>query len=271
MGDDVRRPAAGRRLVALRHDNARNGAPAVMNRSTAERDQLASTGAACGSPAGAAAATTRIRELLNRRELAATRHRLAIRRGMTLDEPDMLTLAHLALDGQLTPSQLRHALGYSSGGIDAVERRLERDGHVTRHANPTDGRSRLIRPAPAVVRAAAAGFAPRPGAPYRRRRRSSARCARDKRESPVGCRRRPPRTNGTSAGPPPAGCCFACDCERVRVWRRRPTVREDLHVGARASPCSRSGVGLRDGHAADPPLRGRDVSPCSTLRTRRRS
>jgi hypothetical protein len=29
--------------------------------------------------------------------------------------------------------------------------------------------------------------------------------------------RRPLRTNGSSAGPPPAGCCFACDCERVRV------------------------------------------------------
>jgi DNA-binding MarR family transcriptional regulator len=131
-----------------------------MNRSTAERDQLASTGDACGSPAGAAAATTRIRELLNRRELAATRHRLAIRRGMTLDEPEMLALAHLALDGHLTPSQLRHSLGYSSGGITAVVRRLERDGHITRHANPSDGRSRLIRPAPAVARAAAAGFAP---------------------------------------------------------------------------------------------------------------
>jgi DNA-binding MarR family transcriptional regulator len=72
----------------------------------------------------------------------------------------MLALTHLALDGQPTPSQLRRALGCSPGGITAVVRPLERDGHITRHANPSDGRSRLVRPAPAVARAAAGGFAP---------------------------------------------------------------------------------------------------------------
>ena len=72
----------------------------------------------------------------------------------------MLALAHLALNGELIPAQLRHALGYSSGGVDAVVRRLERNGHITRHTNPADGRSRLVRLTPTVAQAATAAVAP---------------------------------------------------------------------------------------------------------------
>jgi DNA-binding MarR family transcriptional regulator len=120
---------------------------------SASADELASL-------AGEETATKRIRELLNRRELAATRHRRAARRSLALDEAEMLALSHLALHGQLTPAQPRHALGYSTGGVDAVLRRLERDGHATRHRQPTDGRSRLVQPAPELVEAASAAFAP---------------------------------------------------------------------------------------------------------------
>jgi DNA-binding MarR family transcriptional regulator len=130
-----------------------SGTRAELVTSSARADELVSR-------AGDETATKRIRELLNRRELAATRHRRAIRRSLALDEAEMLALSNLALHGHLTPTQLRHALGYSTGGVDAVLRRLERDGHATRHRHPTDGRSRLVRPAPELVEAASAAFAP---------------------------------------------------------------------------------------------------------------
>jgi DNA-binding MarR family transcriptional regulator len=130
-----------------------SGTRAELVTPSANADELASR-------AGNETATKRIRELLNRRELAATRHRRAIRRSLALDEAEMLALSHLALHGHLTPTQLRHALGYSTGGVDAVLRRLEREGHTTRHQHPTDGRSRLVQPAAQTVEATSAAFAP---------------------------------------------------------------------------------------------------------------
>jgi hypothetical protein len=32
------------------------------------------------------------------------------------------------------------------------------------------------------------------------------------------------RTNGSSPGSPPAGCCFACDCERLRAHEEHDPV-----------------------------------------------
>jgi hypothetical protein len=52
------------------------------------------------SHAATNSATPRVRELLNRRELAATRHRLAVRRRLALDEAEMLAIEHLALHHQ---------------------------------------------------------------------------------------------------------------------------------------------------------------------------
>ncbi|HEX8103685.1 MAG TPA: MarR family transcriptional regulator [Solirubrobacteraceae bacterium] len=101
-----------------------------------------------------------LRRLLNRRELAAARHRSALSRQLGLTESEMLAVAHLAQRGQLSPSELGGLLGLSSGGISALVARLQEAGHVVREAHPTDGRSNLVRLAPALVRRAGAAFAP---------------------------------------------------------------------------------------------------------------
>jgi len=87
----------------------------------------------------------RIQEHLTRRELAATRHRFAVRRSVALDEAEMLALP-TAVRGQLTPTHLRHALGYtpaesmrSSGGSSATG--TPRDSGT----RPTAGAASLCR------------------------------------------------------------------------------------------------------------------------------
>ena len=101
-----------------------------------------------------------LRRLLNRRELAAARHRSALSRRLGLAESEMLAIAHLAQRGQLSPSELGALLGLSSGGVSALVARLEEAGHVEREAHPTDGRSNLVRLSPALVRRAGEAFAP---------------------------------------------------------------------------------------------------------------
>lgn len=65
-----------------------------------------------------------LRRLLNRRELAAARHRSALSRRLGLTESEMLAVAHLAQRGQLPPSELGALLGLSSGGVSALVARL---------------------------------------------------------------------------------------------------------------------------------------------------
>lgn len=86
-----------------------------------------------------------IRRLLERRELASRRIRSALGHRLNLSDPEMLVLAHLESQGELTPSRLAKLLDLSSGGMTALLQRLERDGYVTREAHPTDGRSCVIR------------------------------------------------------------------------------------------------------------------------------
>jgi DNA-binding MarR family transcriptional regulator len=50
-----------------------------------------------------------------------------------------------ALPHQLTPTELYRALLISSGGLTKILHRLEAAGWIDRPANPTDGRSRLVR------------------------------------------------------------------------------------------------------------------------------
>lgn len=105
-----------------------------------------------------------IRQLLNRRDLAATRHRAAVSRRLALSETEMLAVAHLAQHGRLTPSALAELLDLSSGGVTALVQRLELAGHIERTRHPTDRRSVQLELAPALVARAAAAFLPLVGA-----------------------------------------------------------------------------------------------------------
>jgi len=102
----------------------------------------------------------RIRQLLNRRELAATRHRSAMSRHLGLSESEMLAVAYLAQRGQLSPSEIGVLLDLSSGGVSALVQRLEHAGHVDREPHPTDGRRNLVRLAPGLVERAGRAFGP---------------------------------------------------------------------------------------------------------------
>jgi DNA-binding MarR family transcriptional regulator len=101
-----------------------------------------------------------IRRLLDRRDLAAARHRSAIGRRLGLGETEMLAVAHLAQHGELTPTRLGELLDLSSGGASALVQRLEAAGDVVRRAHPTDGRRSLVRLSAPLVRRAERAFAP---------------------------------------------------------------------------------------------------------------
>jgi DNA-binding MarR family transcriptional regulator len=105
-----------------------------------------------------------IRRLLNRRDLAAARHRSAISRRLGLSESEMLAVAHLAQRGRLSPSELAELLDLSSGGVTALVQRLELAGHVERQAHPTDRRSVLLELSTALVERAGQAFNPLVGA-----------------------------------------------------------------------------------------------------------
>jgi DNA-binding MarR family transcriptional regulator len=101
-----------------------------------------------------------IRQLLNRRDLAAARYRTAIAKQLALGESEMLAVAHLAQHGVLTPGQLGALLDLSSGGASALVQRLEDAGALVRRAHPTDGRRSLVRLSPALIQRAERAFGP---------------------------------------------------------------------------------------------------------------
>lgn len=102
----------------------------------------------------------RIRRLLNRRELAVSRHRTAISRQLGLSDTEMLAVAHLAQRGQLSPSVLGDLLELSSGGVSTLIGRLEQAGHLVRTPHPTDGRSSLVGLSSTLVERAGRAFEP---------------------------------------------------------------------------------------------------------------
>lgn len=101
-----------------------------------------------------------IRKLLNRRDLASALHRSAISRQLGLSESEMLAVAHLAQQGQLSPSALGQLLDLSSGGVTALVQRLESAGHLVRRRHPTDGRSVLVQLSPQLLERAERAFGP---------------------------------------------------------------------------------------------------------------
>ena len=72
----------------------------------------------------------------------------------------MLAVQYPARAGELTAGQRGTQLQLSSGGTTSVVHRLKRAGHITREANPIDGRSMLLRLTPAMEEAATEACAP---------------------------------------------------------------------------------------------------------------
>jgi DNA-binding MarR family transcriptional regulator len=86
-----------------------------------------------------------IRQLLYRRDTALARYRAGLARSLGVTDVEMMTLVHLAEQGELAPSTIASLMDLSSGGATALVQRLERAGHVHRQPHPTDRRSTLIR------------------------------------------------------------------------------------------------------------------------------
>lgn len=93
--------------------------------------------------------TEPITQALGRLELAGSYHRAAQARHMGVPQIELSALEHLEAVGGLTPGELGHRLGLTSGGVTALTGRLIEAGYVTRERHPDDGRMRLL----AVTRA----------------------------------------------------------------------------------------------------------------------
>jgi DNA-binding MarR family transcriptional regulator len=105
-------------------------------------------------------AQTRIRSALHRKSLADARQRAALARHLGLTDTEVLAVQHLARAGELTPGQLGSLLQLSSGGTTGLIQRLQRAGHVSRHAHPRDRRSAVVRLTPAIASWATDAWAP---------------------------------------------------------------------------------------------------------------
>jgi DNA-binding MarR family transcriptional regulator len=86
----------------------------------------------------------RIRLLLHRIDLAAHYQRAARSRQLGLQQVEMTALEHLVVLGGLTPGELGHRLGLTSGGVTALAGRLIEAGHVSRSRHPHDRRMRVL-------------------------------------------------------------------------------------------------------------------------------
>jgi DNA-binding MarR family transcriptional regulator len=101
-----------------------------------------------------------VRAALYRKGLADARQRASLARRLGLTDSEVLAVQHLARAGELTPGQLGGLLQLSSGGTTALIQRLERAGHVSRHANTRDKRSAVIHLTPTIAACAADAWAP---------------------------------------------------------------------------------------------------------------
>lgn len=101
--------------------------------------------------ASAAYTPEEIRELFNRKALAAGRHRSAVTKRLGLTDTEADALAHLARAGGMTPSQLGDLLGMTSGGVTALTQRLEQAGHISREPHPRDKRSSILKATPEMI------------------------------------------------------------------------------------------------------------------------
>jgi DNA-binding MarR family transcriptional regulator len=86
----------------------------------------------------------RLRRLLHRVDLAGQYQRAARARQLGLHQVELAALEHLVLLGGLTPGELGHRLGLTSGGVTALAGRLIESGHVVRSPHPSDRRMRVL-------------------------------------------------------------------------------------------------------------------------------
>jgi DNA-binding MarR family transcriptional regulator len=101
-----------------------------------------------------------IRAALHNKALADARQRAALARRLGLTDSEVLAVQHLARAGELTPGQLGALLQLSSGGTTGLIHRLQRAGHVSRHAHPHDRRSAVVRLTPVIAAWATEAWAP---------------------------------------------------------------------------------------------------------------
>ena len=87
-------------------------------------------------------------ELLHRLELAGQYQRAARARQTSVHAVELAAIEHLSCGG-LTPGELGHRLGLTSGGVTALATRLIASGHVERSPHPSDRRSRILTTTPA--------------------------------------------------------------------------------------------------------------------------
>jgi DNA-binding MarR family transcriptional regulator len=102
----------------------------------------------------------RLRMLLHRIELAGQYQRAARARELGLHQVELAALEHLVVLGALTPGELGHRLGLTSGGVTALAGRLVESGHVARSAHPSDRRMRVLTATEAGKRHVAAYIEP---------------------------------------------------------------------------------------------------------------
>jgi len=77
-------------------------------------------------------------------ELAGAYQRAARARREGTPQVELTALEHLVLRGGLTPGELGHRLGLTSGGVTALTGRLIDAGYVRRERHPSDGRMRVL-------------------------------------------------------------------------------------------------------------------------------
>jgi DNA-binding MarR family transcriptional regulator len=81
-------------------------------------------------------------------ELAGGYHRAAAARRIGVPQVELAALEHLDALGGLTPGELGHRLGLTSGGVTALTGRLIDAGSVVRRRHPEDGRMRVLTVTP---------------------------------------------------------------------------------------------------------------------------
>jgi DNA-binding MarR family transcriptional regulator len=86
----------------------------------------------------------RLRQLLRRADLAGQYQRAARARQTSVHQIELAALEHLSVTGGLTPGELGHRLGLTSGGVTALAGRLIDAGHVERAPHARDRRMRIL-------------------------------------------------------------------------------------------------------------------------------
>lgn len=104
--------------------------------------------------------TEPIAQALQLLELAGSYHRAATARRVGVPQIEMTALEHLDALGGLTPGELGHRLGLTSGGVTALTGRLIDAGYVARRRHPEDGRMRVLTVTPAGARCLSEQLAP---------------------------------------------------------------------------------------------------------------